>query len=238
MAFAVPAAGMAAAELAAQLGLGMAASYAIDKGIKKGIPGLLKAGKKITKNSKHKIVRKINRGIGKVEKGYHSKYGKIGQEAASVVGSILAFKGAGKAVGAAKNAYTAANALRAGGTAGAARSAADVLRNVPPAQIEAAKRSIARVERIPAARSAVQRAARNEAQFAQKLFDPKRPPTQEVISKMRPETQAKYHELRRQEVNRLAERGKRIEVPKHMGKMPKAYPKTKAHEVLVNQFNG
>jgi hypothetical protein len=95
---------MAAAEVAAQLGLGTAASYAIDKGIKKGIPTVLRAGRKLTKNSKFKPIRKISRGIEKVEKAYGSKYGKVGQEAASVVGGLLAFHGAGKAVGSLKKA--------------------------------------------------------------------------------------------------------------------------------------
>lgn len=254
MAVAVPAAAYAAAQLAAQMGLGTAASYAIDKGIKKGIPKLLGVGKKITKNSKYKTVRKISRGLGKVEKAYNSKYGKYGQEAASLVGGLLAFHGAGKAVQGAKNLAQAVNVARGAKSAGVlgamqnlggTQNIANHLTSagfrvpyearvrVPTAEFNRGVNIARRVgKRFPASAKA------STKRTAEDLFK-RGPSTQEVISKMRPETQAKYHKLRAEAQLRNPPRAPRAPLPSMSSFKPSSSAMKGKHpaHLLPNQFN-
>lgn len=83
-----------AGRLAAQFGIGLAASKAIDTGINRTIPYGLSKAKEFT--SKYKLTHGLSKGIGKAEKLYNSKGGKIAREVASVAGSVAAFGGSGK----------------------------------------------------------------------------------------------------------------------------------------------
>lgn len=207
---ALPAIGAGAAELAGQLGLGAAASYAIDKTVKKGVPAFLKATKKITKNSKYKPIRKINRLLEKADTAYNSKYGKVGQEVASTVGGLAAFGAAGKALrgvqGAARAVrgampYARAYAGRATRSiSNAAGRASRAIRNIGKTESAADKLVISQQQARQAQqsfRNAGQKFPKTKATLqakgevpASKVFGP--PNTKEVIAGMRPETQAKY----------------------------------------------
>lgn len=82
---------------AARLGVGLAASKAIDVGVNRTIPYALGKAKEVT--SKYKLTHGLSRGIGKVQSAYNSKAGRIAREGISLIGGIAAFGGAGKLVG-------------------------------------------------------------------------------------------------------------------------------------------
>lgn len=93
-AIAVPIA-LGAARLAAQTGVAYAAGKAINYGLNKGIPKLLSKTKNFT--AKYKKTRGVSRVIGKIEKGYQSKGGRIVRGAVSAAGSLAAYYVGGKA---------------------------------------------------------------------------------------------------------------------------------------------
>lgn len=86
----LPVAGAAAA----RLGIGLAASHLIDKGINNAIPYAIRKAKRFT--AKHKRTRGISKILGKVERGYDSKIGRIARTGASIAGGTLAFSASGK----------------------------------------------------------------------------------------------------------------------------------------------
>lgn len=96
---------------AAQLGLGAAASAAIDAGINKGIPYAMHKAKEAT--SKFKVTHGLSNAIGKAEKAYDSKTGRVIRNVASTAGSLVAFGASGKLLrGASKGAGAVGRGLR------------------------------------------------------------------------------------------------------------------------------
>lgn len=96
---------------AAQLGLGAAASAAIDAGINKGIPYAMHKAREAT--SKFKVTHGLSNAIGKAEKAYDSKTGKVIRNVASTAGSLVAFGASGKLLrGASKGAGAVGRGLR------------------------------------------------------------------------------------------------------------------------------
>lgn len=93
-AVAVPLA-LAGARLAAQTGVGIAAGKLLDYGLNKGIPKVLSKAKNFT--SKYRRTRGVSKVIGKIEKGYHSKGGRIARRVVSTAGGLAASYLGGKA---------------------------------------------------------------------------------------------------------------------------------------------
>lgn len=91
-----------AARIAAQTGVAYAAGKAINYGLDKGIPKLITKSKKFT--SKHKKLKGVSKAIGKFEKGYNSKGGRIAKNVVRGAGSLAAYYLGGKAFDAAGNA--------------------------------------------------------------------------------------------------------------------------------------
>lgn len=97
MAVAIPPLAYAAGELAAQLGVGLAASKAIDVGINKAIPYGLHKAKEVT--SKYKATHGLSKALGKAEEAYNSSTGKKIRNVATMAGSMVAFGASGKMTG-------------------------------------------------------------------------------------------------------------------------------------------
>lgn len=93
---AIPSLLAAGGELAAQLGVGYGISKGVDAAVNKGVPYVLQKSRKLA--SKYKKTQKIAKYIQKAEKGYDSKYGRIGRNVATAAGSIAGIAASGKIV--------------------------------------------------------------------------------------------------------------------------------------------